>query len=65
MLYHEEEDRASGGNMNRYLNPYPETITDESSGMQVPNIAHRIWQEGYEAGHARTIPEEDSPENNR
>jgi len=32
-------------------NPYPEKITDEISGVEVPNEHHRIWQEGYEAGY--------------
>ena len=36
--------------MKRNGNPYPEMITDESSGIKVPNIAHRIWTEGFEAG---------------
>jgi hypothetical protein len=36
--------------MNRDLNPYPETIIDDSSGISVPNLAYRIWLEGYEAG---------------
>jgi len=29
-------------------NPYPEKIVDEVTGIEVPNDAHRIWQEGYE-----------------
>lgn len=36
--------------MNKLLNPYPATITDDSSGISVPNLAYRIWLEGYEAG---------------
>ena len=28
-------------------NPYPKTMTDEISGVQVQNGAHIIWQEGY------------------
>jgi hypothetical protein len=36
--------------MNRELNPYPETIIDESSGTSVPNLAYRIWLEGFQAG---------------
>jgi len=36
--------------MNRNRNPYPEMITDETSGIRVPNIAYRIWLEGYKAG---------------
>jgi len=49
--------------MNRSPNPYPEMITDESSGIQVPNIAHRIWLEGYEAGKAPTTSGENRQEN--
>jgi len=30
-------------------NPYPPTIVDEHSGVEVPNDAHRIWNEGYYA----------------
>ena len=41
--------------MKRNGNPYPKTITDEGSGTQVPNIAHRIWWEGYEAGRNEAI----------
>jgi hypothetical protein len=36
--------------MKRSVNPYPEMITDECSGIQVASIAHEIWAEGYEAG---------------
>ncbi len=36
--------------MRRSDNPYPEMITDECSGIQVSNIAHKIWAEGYEVG---------------
>jgi len=31
-------------------NPYPETITDEASGIVVTDLRHRIWEEGYKAG---------------
>ena len=31
-------------------NPYPKTITDECSGIQVENLAHKIWAEGYRTG---------------
>ena len=27
-------------------NPYPATITDEASGIEVPNELHRAWKEG-------------------
>ena len=30
-------------------NPYPETITDEVSGVEVPNDLWRAWQEGQNA----------------
>lgn len=41
--------------MNEKRNPYPEMITDESSGIRVPSIAHRIWQEGYQAGRQEEV----------
>ncbi len=44
--------------MNRNRNPYPEMITDESSGIRVPNIAYRIWLEGYEAGREERLSDE-------
>ena len=36
--------------MSRSINPYPEFLTDESSGIRVPDIRHQIWAEGYLAG---------------
>ncbi len=36
--------------MNRSSNPYPGFLTDESSGIRVPNIRHQIWAEGYLVG---------------
>jgi len=30
-------------------NPYPETLTDEVSGTEVPNQDHFTWAEGYQA----------------
>ena len=36
--------------MKKRGNPYPKAITDECSGIQVLNIEHKIWAEGYEAG---------------
>lgn len=41
-------------------NPYPEMITDESSGISVPNMAHRIWLEGYAAGREDLAADEKS-----
>ena len=35
--------------MNRKLNPYPELLIDEASGIAVPDIRHSIWLEGYKA----------------
>jgi len=32
------------------MNPYPERVIDEASGIEVPNDAYYIWKEGYEAG---------------
>ena len=50
--------------MNENLNPYPEMITDESSCIQVPNITHRIWLEGYQAGRKEAVADEKTPEAN-
>ena len=36
--------------MNRSNNPYPELLIDEASGIEVPDIRHKIWTEGYKAG---------------
>lgn len=48
--------------MNEKLNPYPEMITDECSGIRVPNIAHRIWLEGYKAGSKEAVADEKTRE---
>jgi len=29
-------------------NPYPEFLIDEASGVEVPDVRHRIWAEGYQ-----------------
>ena len=50
--------------MNEKLNPCPEMITDESSGIRVPNIAHRIWYEGYQEGIKKAVADEKTPEAN-
>ena len=50
--------------MNEKLNPYPETITDDCSGILVPNIAHRIWFEGYQAGMKEAVTDEKTTEAN-
>ena len=31
-------------------NPYPETLIDEVSGIEVLGIRHQLWEEGYRAG---------------
>jgi hypothetical protein len=49
MAYDEGKDRK-GGIMSKNGNPYPEIIIDECSGIQISNVEHRIWAEGYEAG---------------
>ncbi len=36
--------------MNRSKNPYPEKLIDEVSGIEVPDIRHEIWDEGYKVG---------------
>ena len=43
--------------MNKHGNLYPEMIADEGSGISVPNIAHRIWLEGYIAGREEAATE--------
>jgi hypothetical protein len=48
--------------MNRELNPYPATIIDETSGISVPNLAYRIWLEGYQAGRESTSFDESKGE---
>jgi len=50
--------------MNEKLNPYPEMISDESSGIRVPNIAHRIWLEGYKTGRKEAVADEKTLEAN-
>jgi len=35
--------------MNRSKNPYSELLIDETSGIEVPDIRHKIWAEGYTA----------------
>ena len=30
-------------------NPYPKTINDEDSGVEVKNDDHVIWQQGYDS----------------
>jgi len=36
-------------------NPYLEILVDETSGVEVPDERHRIWDEGYEAGQRDLI----------
>jgi len=31
-------------------NPYPETVVDEASGVEVSGDLHRAWDEGFRAG---------------
>ena len=31
-------------------NPYPKTITDEPSGIEVSNTEYKIWDEGHKVG---------------
>lgn len=31
-------------------NPYPKFLIDEVSGVEMPDIRHRIWAQGYRAG---------------
>jgi len=50
--------------MNEKRIPYPEMITDESSGIQVTNMAYRIWSEGYEAGRKAAVADENAQETN-
>ena len=42
--------------MNKHKNPYPELLIDEVSGIEVPDIRHKIWAEGYNTGkHDRQV----------
>ena len=36
--------------MNTSKNPYPEFLIDEVSGVEVLDIKHKIWAEGYRVG---------------
>ncbi|MFC1980688.1 hypothetical protein ACFLVN_00325 [Chloroflexota bacterium] len=36
--------------MGKRINPYPEYMVDEASGIEVPDIRHRAWAEGYRVG---------------
>ena len=36
--------------MDKSINPYPEYMVDEASGIEVPDIRHRDWAEGCQAG---------------
>ena len=36
--------------MHASKNPYPELLSDEASGIEVPDTRHKIWAEGYKAG---------------
>ena len=36
--------------MSEVRNPYPETMVDEASGVEVSDIRHQVWAEGYAAG---------------
>ena len=31
------------------MNPYPKILADETSGVEVPNEKHYIWEEGFKA----------------
>jgi len=33
-----------------FKNPYPDFISDEASGVAVPNDKHQLWEEGFKAG---------------
>ena len=49
--------------MNKAPNPYPENIIDDCSGISVPNLAHRVWLEGFQAGVASASIDESEPQN--
>ena len=36
--------------MNRSTNSYPAFFIDEVSGIQLPDIGHKIWTEGHKTG---------------
>ena len=41
---------AEGNRTYKRSNPYPEFLIDEASGIQVRDLRHELWAEGYEAG---------------
>jgi hypothetical protein len=45
-----EEAGKRGKQMKKTRNPYPKFLTDEASGMEVPDSRHEIWAAGYHAG---------------
>jgi hypothetical protein len=45
-----EEAGKRGKQMKKTRNPYPKFLTDEASGMKVPDSRHEIWAAGYQAG---------------
>jgi hypothetical protein len=38
-------------------NPYPEFITDEVSGCEVPNERYKIWEQGFNVGQEQKAKE--------
>lgn len=36
-------------------NPYPKILIDEASGVEVLDIRHQLWQEGYNAGIKQVV----------
>jgi hypothetical protein len=50
-----EEAVIRGKQMKKTKNPYPQLMTDEVSGVQVPDIRHEIWADGYRVGQREAL----------
>jgi hypothetical protein len=50
-----EEAVIRGKQMKKPRNPYPQFLTDEVSGMQVPDTKHEIWADGYRVGQREAM----------
>jgi len=50
--------------MTKAVNPYPKTIVDESSGVEVSNIQYEAWEEGYKAAFTESSSDETDSDGN-
>ncbi|HEY79269.1 MAG TPA: hypothetical protein G4O09_09170 [Dehalococcoidia bacterium] len=44
-----------GKQMKKTKNPYPQSLNDEASGVQVPDARHEIWADGYRVGQREAL----------